>query len=706
MRATLSFLHHDLVTPDGKITSLSSINETEVEATVLIENISPSFLGFSIDQQATLFNLKSTLAQLGVHATLKNLELKETKRTCMALVKLEALSPEGVLTLSYLQTGVYIGKLFAADERRRVREPIYLSRMFGRADREGKPLLSLGEQEGKPQWTLEQIDGRIVAFLPLKKGVQTYNGQVRGLIPVLIEALKYPEIKVRELIHLTQRWEDRKRVVKGGLLLVNTLPLHIRTVFGRVVDDLLPQGVQHTAASILQPDTFASGDIYELHGKSPEELTQIPLEFYTLDPYREHVFFSDRDQLQASIEDSTILFKALETAPTPTHHKCATFIVKGEQLHHLSPNDWIQTESTHEAFPGFFHPTEQAEKVEKYMHAQPSYPFLEAIEKGVITSQGILLTRFFPSPIMKRMLLSERVYECLKGIYFESPSRSHGEYFSHEDRSMLLDLAKFGISIFWLDRRSQNILRYVPKPGKDSGMFVPLSKVETFIAATMVGVYGSNLIEGEFEPLIQELLKGLLEMKETCSHRLLNPKTPIALVTGGGPGMMSIGNRAAQELGILSCANILDFRTNKNAIINEQEQNPHIEAKMTYRLDRLVERQAEFHLDFPIFLTGGIGTDFEYAIEEIRRKTGVKSPSPVLLVGAPDYWKQKITSRFECNINTGTIKGSEWVSNCFYCIQNAPQGLKVYEDFFTGKLPIGPEGPIYNQGFKDMSEAK
>ena len=43
--------------------------------------------------------------------------------------------------------------------------------------------------------------------------------------------------------------------------------------------------------------------------------------------------------------------------------------------------------------------------------------------------------------------------------------------------------------------------------------------------------------------------------------------------------------------------------------------NPYIDAKVTYRLDRLVERQAEFHLDFPIFLMGGIGADFEYSLE-------------------------------------------------------------------------------------------
>lgn len=699
MGPALSFLHHDLVTPDGKIVELSPLENGVRKAKIAIENISPFFLGYSLDRDNVFFNLKSTLAQLGVDAKTLDFALSKHHRNGEVSLELFSLSPEGALFLSSLSTGAYIGKLFAADPLRRVRDPIYLSRMFGRTDSEGRPLLSLGMREGKSNWTLKQIDGRIVAFLPLKPGIQTYDEKARGLIPVLADALKHPEIKVRELIHLAQIWKDEKRIAGKGLLLVNTLPLHIRTVFARVVNELLPKGIQHTAASILQPDTLASGNIYELHGQTTEELTEIPLEFYTLDPYREHVFFSDRDQLQASIEDPKVLFNALETAPSPFHHKCSTFVVKGEQLLKLNASDWIQTESAPEDFPGFFHPTEQAEKVEKYMHAQPSYPFLEAIEKGVITSQGILLTRFFPSPIMKRMLLSEQVYNCLKGIYFNQPSRSHGDFFSHEDRSMLLDLAKFGISIFWLDSKTDQILRYVPKPGKDSGMFVPLPKVETFIAATMIGIYGSNLIEGSFEPMLKELLSGLEKLKGEMSHPLLNPKTPLALVTGGGPGIMSVGNRVAKELGILSCANILDFRSGQAQSVNEQKQNPFVEAKMTYRLDRLVERQAEFHLDLPIFLTGGIGTDFEYALEETRRKTGFKTPTPVLLVGSPDYWKKKISSRFKCNTSSGTIVGSEWVSNCFFCVENASQGLEVYKQFFSGQLQLGPKGNIYPEGF-------
>ena len=120
---------------------------------------------------------------------------------------------------------------------------------------------------------------------------------------------------------------------------------------------------------------------------------------------------------------------------------------------------------------------------------------------------------------------------------------------------------------------------------------------------------------------------------------------------------------------------------------------------MTYRLDRLVERQAEFNLDFPIILPGGFGTDFEQCLEEVRRKVGSIPPTPVLLFGDPHFWKQKITPRFQSNLKLGTIKESEWVSNCFYCIQNAAQGLKIYEQYFSGTLPIGSEHPPSPDGF-------
>lgn len=691
----------DLATPDGSITTILLNNERNAEATVFIQNISPKFVGFEIDVHSLFFNIKSTLAQLGINGVGTHYELDLKNQCAQVHVHLEAFGPIAVEMLKLLKVGSVIGKIFAADERRIVRNPDYISRMFGRSDRWGKPLLSLGGLHGSNDLILDKVDGRTVAYLTLQNGKVAYDASIYGFLPTLAEAL-VANTKMRDILRLHQEWKPLvpRNVSEDEILLVRTLPLHIRTVFARVVDAQLSPGYHHTTACILQPDTYASGDIYELFGKSKREITDIPLEFYTLEPYREYVFFSDRDQLQSCLEDNKSLFDAFETAPQPIEDSVAVYIVKSQQLKALKPDDWIVREPRLHEFPGLLHSTRQALMVERYIEQQPSYPFLKSIDNGAITSQGILLTRYFPTPLMKRMLLSDQVQRCLKGIYFLYPSCSNLNFFSAEDRALLHDLDKFGIPVYWVDKASGQILQYAQKPERDSGLFVPLHSVETFLKSTVFGIYGSNLLAGHFEEVLRTLFNGILEMRPEINHPLLNKNTPLSLVTGGGPGAMEIGNQVAKELHILSCANIVDFRAKEgDPIINEQLQNPFIEAKMTYRLDKLVERQAEFNLDFPIFLPGGIGTDFEYALEEVRRKVGSVQITPVLLFGEADHWKRKITSRFKCNLEMGTIKGSEWVSNCFYCIQTAEQGLKIYREFFEETLPIGKKGPIYEDGF-------
>lgn len=693
--------HYDLVTPDAIIKEISHTDDKHAVATVYIENIAPQFVGFQIDPSRVFFNIKSVLAQIGVDGIGRHYALDKTNCRALVEIDLRAIGELGREMLPYLKVGAKVGKLFAADERRRVRDPDYVARMFGRSDRWGAPLLSLGGLQGSGDLILDKVDGRTIAYLSLQNGRVEYAPTIHGLLPTL-GLILLSDISPRDLLRFHQQWRPllpRNLENDEELLLVRTLPLHIRTVFAHVVDELLAKGFHHTTASVLQPDTLASGDIYELYGQSKRELSDIPLEFYTLEPYREHVFFADRDQLQISLEDDTALFKAFETAPQPLTARASVLVVKGEQLLNLTPDDWIARETHFHDFPGLTQGSRQALMIERYLQQQPAYPFLKAIEDGIITSQGVLLSRYFPSPLMKRMLLSDQVQRHLKGIYFQYPSMSYEGFFSAEDRALLHDLEKFAIPVFWMDMATHRILKYAQKPGFDSGLFVPLPQVDAFLQSTVFGIYGSNLLEAPFEQEMRHLLQGLLLLRDEVNHPLLHSQLPLSLVTGGGPGAMEVGNRVAKELGILSCANIVDFRAKEGVVVNEQHQNVYVEAKMTYRLDKLVERQAEFNLDFPIFLTGGVGTDFELSLEEIRRKVGVTPPHPVLLFGAPDYWKQKISYRFVCNRNSGTIVGSEWLSNCFYCVQNAEQGLAIYREFFTGQLPIGKEGPIYDDGF-------
>lgn len=702
MESYLYSSHYDLASPDGYIQQLKILEDGSLEAHAVIENISPAFVGYQIDLTHVFFNLKSTLAQLGLNGIGTEYHLDATKHRAEVKVHLVGIGAIAKKILPLLTVNAYIGKLFAADPRRRVRHPDYLLRMFGRSDKQGRPLLSLGGLQGSDQLVLEEIDGRTVAFITLQEGRLEYDASILGFLPILAKALTRPDMSVRLLVQLQQSWKaGAKRIVEEEkVLLVRTLPLHVRTVFGRVAESLLPQGFHHTSASILDPTTRASGDVYELLGSSTKELSDIPLEFYTLEPHREHVFFADRDQLQNFLEDPDTIFKTFDTAPPPPSLHTAVFIVKGEQIMGLKSKDWIAREPIKSEFPGLIHPGRQALMVERYIHQQPSYPFLKALEDGLITSEGVLFLRYFPSPLLKKMLISDFVVRNLKGIYFERPSFSSEDYFSHEDRSMLLDLAKFAIPVFWADRTSGKILQYAPKPEKDCGMFVPTALVDTFLKSTSFGIYGSNLsAESHFEQELTTLFEGLKKLCKEVNHPLLNRTTPIALITGGGPGVMELGNKVAKSVGVLSCANIVDFRAKASAVVHEQKQNPFIDAKMTYRLDRLVERQAEFNLDFPIFLMGGIGTDFEYTLEEVRRKVGSTNATPVVLLGEPDYWRQKISSRFKCNLATGTIAGSEWVSNCFICTRTASSALALYTQYFTGKLSIGKHAPAYADGF-------
>jgi hypothetical protein len=85
--------HFDLVTPDGKIIGLKTIDEMTLEATVFIQNISPVFVGFRIDPSLVFFNIKSTLAQLGVDGVGIEYELDHKSHSAQVKVLLKGIGP-------------------------------------------------------------------------------------------------------------------------------------------------------------------------------------------------------------------------------------------------------------------------------------------------------------------------------------------------------------------------------------------------------------------------------------------------------------------------------------------------------------------------------------------------------------------------------------------------------------------------------------
>ena len=134
MNDFLDLNQYDLASPDGSITEIILVDERTAHANVFIQNISPKFVGFEIDVHSIFFNIKSTLAQLGINGTGTNYELDVNNQCAQVSVHLQAFGSIAIEMLKLLQVGSTIGKLFAADERRRVRDPDYIARMFGRSD--------------------------------------------------------------------------------------------------------------------------------------------------------------------------------------------------------------------------------------------------------------------------------------------------------------------------------------------------------------------------------------------------------------------------------------------------------------------------------------------------------------------------------------------------------------------------------------------
>lgn len=686
----------DLITQDGVVIAIEH-NDDYSSCRVRIDNISTYFRGYFIDSKYILFNLKSTLAQLGITSSLETIDLSQKNSSKEFQVRLISY---GKLAHSFrhkICEGMAIGKLFAQDPARVVYDIDYLKRMLSRNDSHNNPLLKLSDSLTSHHIRFEKIEGRVVAFIPIHKSTVSYTSDISYYLSILPMLLSKGNTQTRSILSLFQKEVvcDCVTAKPSDVLLVKTDPLHIRSVFAKVVDEQLPKGVHHTSASLLQPDTFASGDIYELYSTSEEVVTHIPLEFYTLEPYKEYAPLTERNTLISILKSSAAIFNVFKSAPKSENTNAALFVVKGKQIENIISESWHTTSINNET------PT----CLNSFISQQAEHYYLQHIENDVITSEGVLFTKYFPSPFLKPYLLSQRALSTIKSIYFSVPSKKNGEFFTPTDRSLLYDLTTHGIDIYWADSSVSLVLKFCLKPGKTSGMFVPLSKVTEFENATMIGVYGSNLVEGDFSHQLFLLLSKLKLSKETFTHPLMNKDVSLALVTGGGPGAMCVGNLVATQVGILSCAHVVDFSTSRNkGALSEQKTNPYIEAKMTYSLEYLIERQAEFHLDLPIFVVGGIGTDFELCLEEVRRKVGTTEATPILLFGPKEYWECKITSRFKINKQSGTTKGSTWISNCFICVETADEGYSVYCKFFANSLRIGKEEKEYSRGFRLFSE--
>ncbi|MGN6319472.1 TIGR00730 family Rossman fold protein [Trinickia sp.] len=149
----------------------------------------------------------------------------------------------------------------------------------------------------------------------------------------------------------------------------------------------------------------------------------------------------------------------------------------------------------------------------------------------------------------------------------------------------------------------------------------------------------------------------------------------LAIVTGGGPGIMEAANRGAYEMGGASIGlNI--------SLPREQYPNPYISPDLCFRLHYFAIRKLHLleRAKAAVFFPGGYGT-FDELFEVLTLlQTGKIAPLPVVLVGEP-YWRRAVN--FDFLVDEGMIAPSD--AALFRFAETADEICEAISHWYRGK---------------------
>jgi len=159
-------------------------------------------------------------------------------------------------------------------------------------------------------------------------------------------------------------------------------------------------------------------------------------------------------------------------------------------------------------------------------------------------------------------------------------------------------------------------------------------------------------------------------------------KTPIYVVTGGGPGIMEAGNRGAFDVGGKSIGlNIV--------LQHEQAPNPYITPELCFQFHYFGLRKMHFLMRSValVCFPGGFGTLDEMFEALTLIQTGKSRRRPVLLFGRA-FWTRLIN--FDLLVETGMISALDL--QLFRFVETAEEAWSVLEAEYGFDLPIEHKG--------------
>ncbi len=153
-------------------------------------------------------------------------------------------------------------------------------------------------------------------------------------------------------------------------------------------------------------------------------------------------------------------------------------------------------------------------------------------------------------------------------------------------------------------------------------------------------------------------------------------KTPIYVVTGGGPGIMEAGNRGSFEVGGRSIGlNIV--------LPHEQAPNPYITPELCFQFHYFALRKMHFLMRSIalVCFPGGFGTLDELFETMTLVQTGKSRKRPILLFGRA-FWEKLIN--FQHLVDTGMISPGDLA--LFHFVETAQEAWDVLAEAYGSEL--------------------
>ncbi len=259
-----------------------------------------------------------------------------------------------------------------------------------------------------------------------------------------------------------------------------------------------------------------------------------------------------------------------------------------------------------------------AKVLAKHLEATGHRTVFEALEMAPEGADTVIMD-YFPNLAEHIEMLTRLPKLKLSRIIFRNPSRNHGFFLSNSDHARLEVYEGLGVDVHWYNLLFNDLFIHTYK--KNRGYFVRDEMVTRFQECTIMAFYGSSV---ELEQKDIDLISELIDKVTGFFGGNLG------VLTGGGPGVMSLAIEQGRQKGALTGGCFLELEA--------QPPSYPVDFFNTFQETARHNRQKWFEVaDFCIFNVGGVGTLEEIGIEMCNLKLGVRPRMPFVFFNA-GFW--------------------------------------------------------------------